>query len=67
MVSDGIVDSFKSSDDSIIEVQNVISQMTSKNPQKIADDLLEEALSRCKDKEPIDDMMVMVSKIWKPL
>ncbi len=67
MVSDGIVDSFKNSDDSIIEVQNVISQMTSKNPQKIADDLLEEALSRCKDKEPIDDMMVMVSKIWKPL
>ncbi len=67
MVSDGIVDSFKNSDDSIIEVQNVISQMTSKNPQKIADDLLGEALSRCKDKEPIDDMMVMVSKIWKPL
>lgn len=67
MVSDGIVDSFKSSDDSITEVQNVISQMTSKNPQKIADDLMEEALSRCKDKEPIDDMMVMVSKIWKPL
>ncbi len=67
MVSDGIVDSFKSSDDSIIEVQNVIAQMTSKNPQKIADDLLAEALNRCKDKEPIDDMMVMVSKIWKPL
>lgn len=67
MVSDGIVDSFKSSEDSITEVQNVISQMTSKNPQKIADDLMEEALSRCKDKEPIDDMMVMVSKIWKPL
>ncbi len=67
MVSDGIVDSFKSSDDSITEVQNVISQMTSKNPQKIADDLMEEALSRCKGKEPIDDMMVMVSKIWKPL
>ncbi|ACL77280.1 stage II sporulation protein E [Ruminiclostridium cellulolyticum] len=67
MVSDGIVDSFKTSDDSIIEVQNVISQMTSKNPQKIADDLIEEALRRCKDKEPIDDMMVIVSKIWKPL
>ncbi|WP_278287574.1 stage II sporulation protein E [Ruminiclostridium josui] len=67
MVSDGIVDSFKNSDDSIIEVQNIISQMTSKNPQKIADDILAEALSRCKDKEPVDDMMVMVSKIWKPL
>lgn len=67
MVSDGIVDSFKTSDDSILEVQNVISQMTSKNPQKIADDLIEEALRRCKDKEPIDDMMVIVSKIWKPL
>ncbi len=67
MVSDGVVDSFKNSDDSITEVQNVISQMTSKNPQKIADDLLTEALNRCKDKEPVDDMMVMVSKIWKPL
>lgn len=67
MVSDGIVDSFKNSEDSIIEVQNIITQMTSKNPQQIADDLLNEALSRCEDREPIDDMMVMVSKIWKPL
>ncbi len=63
MVSDGIVDSFKNSQDSVKEVQNILQNMDSKNPQKIADDLMDEALSR--NKEPIDDMLVLVSKIWR--
>jgi stage II sporulation protein E len=67
MVSDGIVDSFKNSQDSILEVQNVIQEISSKNPQKIADDLLERALAHCPDREPVDDMLVMVSKVWKSL
>lgn len=65
MVSDGIIDSFQNSQDSIKAVQTILQDMTSKNPQKIADDLLEEALCSCNNKVPIDDMMVMVSKIWK--
>jgi len=65
MVSDGIIDSFRDTQDSIKEVQNILQEMTSKNPQKIADDLLEEALCNCHNKVPIDDMMVMVSKVWK--
>jgi stage II sporulation protein E len=65
MVSDGIIDSFQKDEDSVKAVQNILQEMTSKNPQKIADDLLEEALCHCNDKIPVDDMMVMVSKVWK--
>ncbi len=65
MVSDGIIDSFQSAQDSIRTVQNILQEMTSKNPQTIADDLLEEALSRCPKRVPVDDMMVIVSKVWK--
>ncbi|PYG88216.1 stage II sporulation protein E [Ruminiclostridium sufflavum DSM 19573] len=65
MVSDGIIDSFQNTPDSVKEVQGILERMTSKNPQAIADDLLEEALCACKDKAPVDDMMVMVAKVWK--
>lgn len=65
MVSDGIIDSFQSTPDSIKTVQSIIQKMDSKNPQKIADDLIEEALNACNDRIPVDDMMVMVSKVWK--
>lgn len=67
MVSDGIIDSFQDCQDGIKEVQTILQDMASKNPQKIADDLLNVALSRCENREPIDDMMVLVSKIWKPV
>ncbi len=65
MLSDGIIDSFQNTDDSVKTVQNILQGMTSKNPQSIADDLLEEALRNCQNKGPVDDMMVMVSKVWK--
>ena len=65
MLSDGIIDSFQATPDSIKAVQDILQNMTSKNPQKLADDLLEEALCACKDKLPVDDMMVMVAKVWK--
>lgn len=64
MLSDGIIDSFQATPDSVKAVQGILQNMTSKNPQKIADDLLEEALSVCNDKIPVDDMMVMVAKVW---
>jgi stage II sporulation protein E len=65
MVSDGIIDSFQATPDSIKAVQSILQNMTSKNPQKIADDLLEEALCAFNNKIPVDDMMVMVAKVWK--
>lgn len=65
MVSDGIIDSFKDSQDGVKAVQGILQEMDSKNPQKIADDLLDEALRHCRNNTPVDDMMVMVSKIWK--
>lgn len=65
MLSDGIIDSFKDCQDSVREVQDILQSMDSKNPQKIADDLMDEALSRCANKEPVDDMLVLVSKIWR--
>ncbi len=65
MLSDGIIDSFKNCQDSVREVQNILKDMDSRNPQKIADDLMDQALSHCPDKEPVDDMMVLVSKVWK--
>lgn len=66
MVSDGIIDSFKSKPDSVKAVQSILQEMTTKNPQKLADDLLEVALNNCENNAPVDDMMVMVSKVWKP-
>jgi len=65
MLSDGIIDSFKHCQDSVKEVQNLLQNMDTKNPQKMADDLLNAALSHCPNNEPEDDMMVMVSKIWR--
>lgn len=65
MLSDGIIDSFKQCQDSVKEVQNLLQNMDTKNPQKMADDLMDAALSHCPDKEPEDDMLVLVSKIWR--
>ena len=65
MLSDGIIDSFKHCQDSVKEVQNLLQNMDTKNPQKMADDLMDAALSHCQDKEPEDDMLVLVSKIWR--
>ncbi len=65
MLSDGIIDSFKHCQDSVKEVQNLLQNMDTKNPQKMADDLMDAALSHCPKKEPEDDMLVLVSKIWR--
>lgn len=65
MLSDGIIDSFKNCQDSVKEVQNILQSMDTRNPQKMADDLMDEAISRCENNEPVDDMLVLVSKIWR--
>ncbi|MCX7924053.1 MAG: stage II sporulation protein E [Clostridia bacterium] len=64
MATDGIVDSFKQDDDNEKALYNYIKSIKSTNPQEVADKIIKEAYSRCEG-EPIDDMMVVVAKVWK--
>lgn len=64
MMSDGILDAFKKSDGGEGMLQEYIQEIRSKNPQEIADSILEQAKDYC-DGKPIDDMMVVVAKVWK--
>lgn len=65
MVTDGIIDAYKQCSDSTKSLQEDIQQINSKNPQEIADKILDMAVECCSEGEPIDDMMVLVSKVWK--
>lgn len=64
MMSDGILDAFKKQEEGENKLHDFIKNINSKNPQEIADNILEEAKENC-DGKPIDDMMVVVAKIWK--
>ncbi|MDP4182804.1 MAG: stage II sporulation protein E [Bacillota bacterium] len=65
LVTDGVLDAFKKdnplNDDNFIKFVN---NMESKNPQEIADLILNEAYKIC-DSKPIDDMLAVVAKVWK--
>ncbi|WP_129595711.1 stage II sporulation protein E [Anaerophilus nitritogenes] len=62
MMSDGVADADKNMEDGwIVEA---IKGINSKNPEKIADKLLDIAIQKYGNKIE-DDMTVMVSKIWK--
>ena len=58
MFSDGISDSFKNDD----EFESFIKSIKTKNPQEMADQILEKALA-CNNGYAIDDMTVVVVKI----
>lgn len=64
MVTDGIIDSFKLEEGGEQNLIKFIEDIDSINPQGIADLILAEACSKCKDK-PVDDMTVLVAKVWK--
>lgn len=64
MVTDGIIDSFKLEEGGEQNLIKFIEDIDSINPQEIADLILAEAHSKCKDK-PVDDMTVLVAKVWK--
>jgi len=64
MVTDGIIDSFKQEEGGEQTLIKFIEDLDSINPQVIADSILAEACSRCRNK-PVDDMTVLVAKIWK--
>jgi stage II sporulation protein E len=65
MVTDGIIDAYKQCNDSNKSLQDDIQGINSRNPQEIADRILDLAVNCCNDGQPIDDMMVLVSKVWK--
>ena len=64
MITDGILDSFKKESDDEKEFQSFLQEIKSANPQEIADIILDKAYKNC-DGKPVDDMMVVVSKVWK--
>jgi stage II sporulation protein E len=66
MMSDGILDSFKNDEDGEKVLRDYVDEIISNNPQEIADNILARAYSNC-DGKPIDDMTVVVAKVWKKL
>lgn len=64
MMSDGIQDAFKKKEEGERGLMDYIHDIKSINPQEIADSILEQAKDHCEGK-PVDDMMVVVAKVWK--
>ncbi|WP_026895564.1 stage II sporulation protein E [Clostridiisalibacter paucivorans] len=66
MVSDGVLDANKDIDDKEKWLCESINNMGTVNPQKLANYILDLALDVATD-EDIDDMTVLVTKVWKGL
>ncbi|QZY54727.1 stage II sporulation protein E [Crassaminicella profunda] len=64
MMSDGVLDADTAIDEKEKWVMAALKKLSSKNPQSIADDLLDMAIKKYGNKIK-DDMTVMVSKIWE--
>ncbi len=64
MVTDGVIDSFKTNGDGEKSFIKYIEEIDNLNPQGIADSILNKAYSNCGDKA-LDDMTVLVAKVWK--
>jgi stage II sporulation protein E len=65
MVTDGVLDSINPEADQDDWILDVVSKFDTRNPQELADYIMEEALKQA-DGVARDDMTVMVSRIWKP-
>lgn len=64
IISDGILDVDKNLIDKNIWVKDILKEIQSRNPQVIADEILDRAIERSNNKIG-DDMTVLVTKIWK--
>lgn len=64
MMTDGIIDSFIKGKDGDKTIYEFIEKINNINPQRIADIILDKAYENCGGK-PVDDMMVLVAKVWK--
>lgn len=65
MVTDGIIDGIKRWDHDDQWLATVIAEVDTRNPQEMAEYIIDRVLMEGEG-EPIDDMTVMVSRIWKP-
>lgn len=64
MMSDGVLDAFKSDIGDEKNLQIYLDELKSMNPQEIANAIMDKAYVNS-DSNPADDMMVVVSKVWK--
>ncbi len=64
MMTDGIIDSFEGEEAGDRVLLKFLQEIQSINPQQVADDILERAMANCEGK-PMDDMTVIVAKVWK--
>lgn len=66
MLSDGVYDSFSRRDSGEKGLLEFIEKVNSINPQQIADMILDEACAN-DNCNPLDDMIVLAAKVWKPV
>ncbi len=64
MVSDGVLDAEKEMENREEWIANMLEEMNDRNPQTIADQILDTAIKKYQNKIE-DDMTVLVAKIWK--
>lgn len=64
MVTDGVEDAFKEENSPEAGLQLFLKEMKGSNPQQLADDIMKKAFEACGGK-PLDDMTVLVAKVWK--
>ncbi|QXM07236.1 stage II sporulation protein E [Crassaminicella indica] len=64
MMSDGVLDADSDVDEKEQWIISALKKIKSKNPQRIADDLLDMAIKKYGNKIK-DDMTVMISKVWE--
>ncbi|MBS4534692.1 stage II sporulation protein E [Clostridium sp. D2Q-14] len=64
MMSDGILDAHQACDDKENWMKDIINNISSRNPQTVADKILDEAINICEEANR-DDMTVLVTKVWK--
>lgn len=64
MMSDGVIDSFIGEEPSERSLMKFMQEIKSINPQQVADDILDKAISNSEGKAS-DDMTVIVAKVWK--
>ncbi len=65
MVTDGVLDANKKALDKEGWLADLIEGISTRNPQKLADYILERCIIESNG-EPTDDITVLVSKVWKP-
>lgn len=64
MVTDGILDSNKKDLDKEKWLAELIYEIDTRNPQKIADSIMESCLLKSRG-QVVDDMTILVAKVWK--